>query len=301
MAAAVKKSVEELSGRPTSSGNWLRYRERVEHVIDYIHSNLAESLDSDQLAEIAHLSSYHWHRIYRAITGETAAATVRRARLNKAAHELLRSDKSIAAIGESVGYPEIHSFTRTFKSYYGVASGKFRQVQRPLMQKPHVEHGSEPGKDGLVVEIVEQLSMRLFGQSHTGDYLAIGATFEKVFAICAVEGVLNDTSQGVGVYFNDPDVVREEKLTSFAGVSVSGSVVLPDSLEECNLSGGRCAVLTHCGPFTNLEFSYRWLYGQWLPASGLSVRDLPCSEIYLNSPLHTAPDDLRTAIYLPIE
>ena len=110
------------------------------------------------------------------------------------------------------------------------------------MQKPHVEHGSEPGKDGLVVEIVEQLSMRLFGQSHTGDYLAIGATFEKVFAICAVEGVLRDTSQGVGVYFNDPDVVQEEKLTSFAGVSVSSNVVLPDSLEECSLSGGRCAV-----------------------------------------------------------
>ena len=152
-----------------------------------------------------------------------------------------------------------------------------------------------------MVEIVEQPSMRLFGQSHTGDYLAIGATFEKVFAICVVEGVLRDTSQGVGVYFNDPDVVQEEKLTSFAGVSVSSNVVLPDSLEECNLSGGRCAVLTHCGPFTNLEFSYRWLYGQWLPASGLSVRDLPCSEIYLNSPLDTAPDDLRTAIYLPIE
>ena len=242
MATPVKKSVEELSGRPTGSGNWVRYRERVEQVIDYIHSNLAESLDSDQLAEIAHLSSYHWHRIYRAITGETAAAMVRRARLNKAANQLLRSDKTIAAISVSVGYPEIHSFTRTFKSYYGVAPGIFRETQRPLTQELPLERGTESGENGWVVEIVEQPSMRLFGQSHTGDYLAIGATFEKVFAICAVEGVLRDTSQGVGVYFNDPDVVQEEKLTSFAGVSVSSNVVLPDSLEECSLSGGRCAV-----------------------------------------------------------
>ncbi|OWK24560.1 hypothetical protein AJ87_20285 [Rhizobium yanglingense] len=39
----------------------------------------------ERLAEIACMSSYHWHKIYRAIYGETLAATVKRLRLHRAA------------------------------------------------------------------------------------------------------------------------------------------------------------------------------------------------------------------------
>ena len=46
---------------------------------------------------------------------------------------------------------------------------------------------------------------------------------------------------------------------------------------------------------------YRWLMGIWLPASGHQAADMPMLEEYLKSPTDTAPPDLRTDIFLPIE
>ena len=60
---------------------WALYETRLRRVSAYIHDHLDEELDMARLAEIACMSSYHWHRIYRAIYGETLAATVKRLRL----------------------------------------------------------------------------------------------------------------------------------------------------------------------------------------------------------------------------
>lgn len=50
------------------------YRERLSRVQAYIHDHLDQPLDLARLAEVAHLSPYHWHRVYHALYGETIAA-----------------------------------------------------------------------------------------------------------------------------------------------------------------------------------------------------------------------------------
>lgn len=57
--------------------NWTDYEERLGRVIAYIHDHLDDQLDLNQLAEVACLSPYHWHRIYYAIQGEAIVATVK--------------------------------------------------------------------------------------------------------------------------------------------------------------------------------------------------------------------------------
>ena len=44
---------------------------RFHKVIDYIYDHLDGHRDLDKLAEIASVSPYHWHRLYRDIMGET--------------------------------------------------------------------------------------------------------------------------------------------------------------------------------------------------------------------------------------
>jgi AraC family transcriptional regulator len=65
--------------------NRIDYAERLNCVIAYIHGNLDEALSFEKMAEIAYLSPYYFHRIYRAARGETVAATVRRLRLYRSA------------------------------------------------------------------------------------------------------------------------------------------------------------------------------------------------------------------------
>ncbi len=51
------------------SHSWTDYQDRLSRVTAYIHDHLAENLSLERLAEVAHLSPYHWHRIYHALNG----------------------------------------------------------------------------------------------------------------------------------------------------------------------------------------------------------------------------------------
>ena len=48
------------------------YQDRMDRIVDYIYAHLDSEIDLDQLAEIACLSRFHWHRTYKALSGENA-------------------------------------------------------------------------------------------------------------------------------------------------------------------------------------------------------------------------------------
>ena len=49
-----------------------------------------------------------------------------------------------------------------------------------------------------------------------------------------------------------------------------------------------------CGYYDGIADAYGRLFGSWLPESGEELDDRPCMEIYRNSPLDTAPEQLLT-------
>ncbi|MBB3159770.1 AraC-like DNA-binding protein [Rhizobium laguerreae] len=111
---------------------WALYENRLRRVSAYIHDHLDEELDMERLAEIACMSTYHWHRIYRAIYGETLAATVKRLRLHRAAGEIVRTELAVSEIAKRSGYPQ----SPIFQSYLQVG---LRHAAGPLSErgKPH--------------------------------------------------------------------------------------------------------------------------------------------------------------------
>jgi len=104
----------------SQSNYYKSYENRVLRVLQHIHENPAGDLSLDALADVAHMSRFHWHRVFQAMTGETCAQAVRRIRLYRASSWLISSDKSVAAIAVAVGYPNIQSFTRAFNETFGV-------------------------------------------------------------------------------------------------------------------------------------------------------------------------------------
>jgi len=281
----------------STQNQWDRYQSSIQAVIDYIHDHPAGPVDNDTLAGVACLSTYHWHRIYRGIVGETAIQTVRGVRMHKAALELIRTSASISDIGQSVGYPSVQSFTRTFKSYYGQAPADFRQSfsePGPLSQE------SKVALDACEVEVVERDALSLIGLTHHGDYAEVGRSFQKVFA-ANIPKSTEVPSVGVGVYFQDPSSMSDfSVLRSFAGVAVSEETSAPEGFDRYTIPATPCAVVTFRGPHASLEAPYLWLYKDWLPNSGLALADHPPYEMYLNDPMTTAPEDLVTKICIPV-
>ena len=72
------------------------YEDRVLRVLAYIHDYPDGDLSLDALSEVAAMSRFHWHRVFRAITGETCAQAVRRIRLHRAASWLVMTEKPVA-------------------------------------------------------------------------------------------------------------------------------------------------------------------------------------------------------------
>jgi AraC family transcriptional regulator len=68
------------------------YEARLLRVLAYIYDHLDGDLSLDRLSDVACMSRFHWHRVFRAMTGETPAEAARRLRLIKAANALVHED-----------------------------------------------------------------------------------------------------------------------------------------------------------------------------------------------------------------
>ncbi len=104
------------------------YLLRLNRVIDYIQNHYAEDLNLTKLAEVACFSRYHFHRVFRALVGETVNEFVRRVRLERAVHKLaLDKYKSITDIALECGFSSSQNFARCFKTYHGSTPSLFRE------------------------------------------------------------------------------------------------------------------------------------------------------------------------------
>jgi AraC family transcriptional regulator len=276
---------------------WIDYDERLRRVLSYIHDHLEEDIDVARLAEVACLSPYHWHRIYRAIRGETLAATVKRLRLHHAAGRLANTDMGLEEIAARAGYGSVHAFTRAFGAAFGMPPAAFRKTGS------HTQF-METGGDTLMtehpVEIKEFKAMRLATLPHTGQYMEIGKAFDQLFGWFGSRGLLSGSTRSIGLFFDDPDSVAEAELRSRAGIEVAADFQMVPPLEEFVTLAGPYAVLTHKGPYANMKSAYSWLYGVWLPSSRREPADAPCLERYLNMPGQVPPTELLTEICLPL-
>jgi AraC family transcriptional regulator len=141
---------------------------------------------------------------------------------------------------------------------------------------------------------------RLAAVPHKGLYHEIGRAFEKLGSTVAARGLYGRFGPMVGVYYDSPADVKPADLRSHAGLEAPADLPIDPPLEEVTLPEGRHAVLTFKGPYAGLQSAYDQLFGIWLPQSGEAPADSPVFEVYLNSPMDTAPEDLLTEICLPL-
>jgi AraC family transcriptional regulator len=267
------------------------YSERIRRVADYLAGHLDEALDLETLARVACFSPYHFHRVYRALLGETVNETVRRLRLNRAAVDLLDRELSIERTARRAGYASQAAFTRAFRAEYGEPPARYRG-----------RHEAESGDERAAydVELVDWPTLRVATIENRGDYRLANKSFERLMTIAATTGLLTPTTRTIGIYRDDPESVPAEELRSVACITVPDGWAPSPELKEAQIEGGPYARIVHTGPYTGLETAYDWLYRTWLPASGRDPRDLPCLEEYLNDPRQVPAKDLETAVMMPL-
>jgi AraC family transcriptional regulator len=275
------------------------YAMRLERVFRWLADRLDDTLDFMRLAEVACMSPYHFHRMYRAMQGETPNETVRRLRLHRAAVELITGELPVPRVARRAGYGSQEAFTRAFKAAYGVPPGHYRASFVP----PPTIKTKEDAMDTTMVHQVtirETPAIRVAALAHRGDYFAIGSTFERLAAMAAAQGLFGPTTRSFGIYYDDPASEVKDTLRADACMTVPDGWTPSGELRALEIRGGRYAVTLHVGPYAELERHYTWLFGTWLVESGEETADAPCVEEYLNDARTVPPSALRTEIWLPL-
>jgi AraC family transcriptional regulator len=279
------------------------YAIRLERVFRWLADHMDGTLDLNQLADVACMSPYHFHRIYHAMQGETAAETVRRLRLHRAAVELITGELPVPRIARRAGYGSQEAFTRAFKAAYGVPPARYRASFVPLPSAGGMTGGKDAAMDTTVsyqATIRETPAVTVAALAHRGDYQTIPGTFVRLATMAGALGVLGPGMRSFGIYYDDPSATPVEALRSEACVTVPDDWVPSGDLERREIRGGRYAVVLHVGPYAELGRAYTWLYGTWLAQSGEEAADAPCVEEYLNDARTVPAANLRTEIWLPL-
>ena len=271
-----------------------QYQRQLDAVTDYIYAHLDDDLSLDRLADVSGFSPYHWHRIYRAVRGETAAQTVRRLRLERAATMLAQNAWPLERIARRAGFTSADAFSRAFQRAYDRTPGRFRSDRAG---GPNGTGGSRPDAESPTpypVRVEERPERRLAVAEHRGSYMGIGRAFARVVDRMGLRKPM------VAIYEDDPDAVPEAALRAVAGAVVGPEAEVPEDLETRVVPAGRYAVMRYTGPYSSMHAAYLWLYGQWLPTSGHEPRNHPVVEEYLTDPATTPPAQAVTDILLPL-
>jgi AraC family transcriptional regulator len=115
---------------PISVSMNARDRRRAVEVALWIEDHAGEEIALEDAAALAGLSSYHFLRVFAAITGVTPHQYLVRCRLRNAARMLVEHERSITQIALEVGFNDVSNFVRTFRRAAGMSPREFRRAAR---------------------------------------------------------------------------------------------------------------------------------------------------------------------------
>ena len=96
--------------------------------VDLLAATLDErELSGEAVASRLHLSRFHFDRLVSAAAGEPPAALRRRILLERAAYQLITTDRDVLDVALDAGYSSHEAFTRAFARAYGQAPSRWRR------------------------------------------------------------------------------------------------------------------------------------------------------------------------------
>lgn len=277
------------------------YVERVNRAIDHIISNLAQPLRLEEVSEAACFSPFHFHRIFKALIGETLNQFVKRQRLERALYVMSHAPKrSLTEVALDCGFSSSSDFSRSFKQHYGVAPSAFDLKRFRREKREHFERamstipnyagvpqltslpvGQNP--DGFTVKL-RDLPARTVAYIRVLDPYRGGvveAAYERLLAWSIQRGLAD--GQWLGYMWEEPEIV------ALANCRYDVALVVDDvkpagEVGRFDFPPMRVAEVVISGDIALESRAIDWLYETWLPESGYVPDDQPAFEAWIGRP-----------------
>ena len=279
--------------------------ERIERVVSFLSNQVDNNPSLETLADVAAISPFHFHRVYRAVTGETPSGTLRRLRLTKACFLLKDARKPVTEVAFDVGYDSSQSLAKAFRSATGFTPTEIRKdptlLNKILTLLSSQEGGARKEVGEIEVRVVSVDPFKVIASRHLGPHKGLFKAYGDLFGWAEKTGLAENFKGIYGIPVDDPRDMPEKECRFDCCIDFGPDAITGGGFREENLGGGIFAVARHLGPYDGLEEKYDYIYGPWLNASGYSLRERTLFNHYLQDPDTVPPAEWETDIYIPIE
>jgi AraC family transcriptional regulator len=280
------------------------YKARVDAAIMYMHDHLHEKIVLDNLAKSAGFSSFHFHRLFSAIIGETPQQFLNRIRLERAANMLVKySGYSITQIAMNCGFSSSSAFARSFRGHFGISANEYRKSEsKPASPEINPDNLYPEELAQLRVEIRNIPTWNLIYVSILKGYKIelICNGWNQLFRWATAHNLISNETRVLGISFDDPLITPADKCRYFACLSIPNEINPQPPIGFMQLDGSKCAMVRVTCTLDEIQRIYMYLYRDWLLDSGFQPADLPPYEIYLSTPETNPEGKYEMEIYIPI-
>ena len=277
------------------------YKKRICMAMNYISDNLTSELSLEEIARSAAFSPFHFHRVFKAVVGETVAGFTRRLRLEKAANRLLsRTQDDITLIAYDCGFSSSQNFARAFRQQFNMSPTQFRNSKNgnavsntgnalslQMQYNPDTAYmnnitNRERNTD-MQAEVKNMPELNVAYVRKLGAYgkETCEQGFAELMHWAGAKGLLNAESKILGVYWDNPEVTPPEKCRFDACATVPENTPTTGVVNTQKIDGGSYAVCHF--EITDDSFQQAWEDAfAWLIEGGYECDEKPCFELYHN-------------------
>lgn len=101
---------------------------RIRLAVELMHAHLSRDLPLEEIANAAHLSPFHFARLFKKLTGATPHAYLASLRAARARELLAGTDLSVTEVGARVGYMSSSHFAKAFRQATGLSPRAYRNA-----------------------------------------------------------------------------------------------------------------------------------------------------------------------------
>jgi len=230
--------------------------------LKFIDNNLDSELSLETISKVAFYSPHHFHRIFKAIIGETPNGYVTRKRIEKAASILMhKKEITITDLSFQYGFKSNASFTKTFKNFYGISPSEFRKQipsKYPRIQKLKSKNGQEDLifdtyirninnyllwiKMNAKIEIKEIPKHNLASIMHYG-FNGVELAFQRIKKWGATKELFKSSnSKIVRIFHDSPIITTPDKVRMTIGLTTNKSFLAEGEICPAIIKKGKCIV-----------------------------------------------------------
>lgn len=275
------------------------YLKRTLKILEFITLNLDRELNLSILANEAHYSPFHFHRIFTAITGETPNQYILRKRIERAAYQL-KTDKELSVLEISLnsGFESQSSFAKAFKRHYGVTPtflkensnefSKIRQINSKNGQR-QIEISQDfcdikkliDMTNSSEIELKEMPAMQVAYVTHIGPFDQIGKAYGKLMSWAGPKGLVGGKT--ITCYHDNPEVTDISQIRQSACIEIKKEAQASGMVNITTIESGQYAVGRFEVSFQEFEKAWQTMM-VWVSEHGYQPNEKrACYEIYHNN------------------